>query len=195
MLEKYVRAVFQSLLVDPIAKVLPLTPLLITILGCVLGLVASIAIGVGFVWGGLVLLLLSGYCDTLDGTIARLHSATSPFGAMLDIICDRLVEASILIGLYFVAPEERALVTLCMFASVLICVTSFLVVGIFSENSSDKSFYYSPGLIERPEAFLFFILMILFPSFFVLLGWLFTLLVFLTAGIRIYQFEFINCRS
>lgn len=75
-----------------------------------------------------------------------------------------------------------------MLTSILLCVTSFLVVGIFTEKQTEKSFYYSPGLIERGEAFFFFILMILFPSYFVLLSSLFILLVLLTTAIRVVQF-------
>jgi hypothetical protein len=78
--------------------------------------------------------------------------------------------------------------SLLMLGSILICVTSFLVVGIFLENTSQKSFYYSPGLIERAEAFLFFVLMILFSKAFSILAVIFSILVFLTAALRLYQF-------
>ena len=68
-------------------------------------------------------------------------------------------------------------------------MTSFLVVGIFSENKSQKGFHYSPGLMERPEAFLFFAMMMLLPTLFSALALLFTFLVFLTAGLRVLEFK------
>lgn len=192
MLEKYFRPRYQVFFVDPLAKILirlfPVSPGLITIIGCILGLISALCISFGFVFFALVFLLLSGFCDTLDGTVARLKGRVSSIGTVGDIICDRIVEAGVVIGLFLHAPEARGLLCLLMLTSILLCVTSFLVVGIFSENQTEKSFYYSPGLIERGEAFFFFILMILFPSYFVLLSSLFILLVLLTTAIRVVQF-------
>ena len=76
-----------------------------------------------------------------------------------------------------------------MLGSILLCVTSFLVVGIFSENSSKKGFYYSPGLIERLEAFIFFICMLVLPMYFEALSIIFTILVVMTTVIRVMQFR------
>ncbi|WBV63947.1 CDP-alcohol phosphatidyltransferase family protein [Legionella pneumophila 130b] len=101
------------------------------------------------------LLLLSGYCDTLDGTIARLTNHSSDWGSVLDIMTDRVVEVGVVFALWAINPNERGLGSLLMMASILLCITSFLVVGIFKTNDSEKSFHYSPGLIERAEAFVF----------------------------------------
>lgn len=57
-----------------------------------------------------------------------------------------------------------------------------------SPNISEKGFHYSPGLVERAEAFLFFIAMILYPRYFYLLAYLFTVLVFLTSYLPIRHF-------
>jgi hypothetical protein len=100
-----------------------------------------------------------------------------------------VVEASVIIALFAVAPESRALPALLMLSCILLCVTSFLVTAIFSENNSEKSFYYSPGLIERPEAFLFFILMMLVPKTFSLLAYLFSALVLWTTYRRLQEFR------
>jgi len=192
MIEKYVRPGYQSYFVDPVARALiqlsPLSPNLITFVGCFLGLISALLIALGHAYSALIFLLLSGFCDTLDGTVARFEKRSSSIGTVCDLVADRIVEAAIVIGLFLYAPETRALLSLLMMTSILICITSFLVVGIFSENQSEKSFFYSPGLIERGEAFLFFSLMILFPSFFVLTSALFTFLVLLTAMIRLVQF-------
>ena len=132
---------------------------------------------------------MTGFLDTLDGSLARHLKTTSPKGTVFDITSDRLVEFSIILGLYAFDPTHRALGTLLMLGSVLICVTSFLVVGIFEDNQTEKGFHYSPGIMERAEAFLFFGAMILFPSYFMILAILFTSLVFLTAVIRLSQFS------
>jgi archaetidylinositol phosphate synthase len=90
--------------------------------------------------------------------------------------------------LFWVAPDERGWLCLIMLSATLCCVTSFLVVGIFSENNTSKSFYYSPGLMERFEAFLFFIAMILWPTAFLLLAIAYIGLVGVTTLIRICEF-------
>lgn len=192
MLEQYLRRYLQYLFIDPVAKKLIKWPFIspshLTIIGCLIGVLSAIAVGYGWSWTGVCLLFLSGYVDTLDGTLARLHNRTSPFGSALDIISDRIVEFSIVIGLYKVHSDIDALFSLLMLGSILVCITSFLVVGIFSENTGEKSFHYSPGLIERGEAFLFFGFMICFPNFFPALAAIFSFLVFLTAALRLYQF-------
>ena len=70
----------------------------------------------------------------------------------------------------------------------------FLVVGIVSDMVSNKTFYYSPGLMERAEAFLFFTLMILFPSQFIWLGILFSVLALFTAIQRVFEFRSLDIR-
>ncbi len=134
------------------------------------------------------LLIITGYLDILDGSVARAVGYPSSIGAVLDIVSDRIVEFSVIVGLFAVDPVSRGLICLLMSGSVLICITSFLVVGIFVPNTGEKSFHYSPGLMERSEAFLFFGLMMLFPSLFMWLGILFVVLVALTAVIRVKEF-------
>lgn len=163
-------------------------PHAITLAGCLVGIAICPLLMMHWTGWAVMALLLTGLLDTLDGAVARYFKLTSPQGAVLDIFCDRVVEFSILMGLYAVDPETRAIPVLFMLGSVLLCITSFLVVGIFTGNDSCKSFFYSPGLIERAEAFGFFFLMIFWPSLFTTLAWIFSLLVFLTALIRLWQF-------
>ena len=181
MLDTHSRSIYQMRLLDPIMHwpVWKLVnPHLVTLTGCLLGIIIWPLLFFHFTIWAIIALALTGFMDTLDGTLARHFGLESPQGAALDIFCDRVVEFAILLGLYAFDPNDRALPILFMLGSILLCITSFLVVGIFSENESNKSFFYSPGLIERTEAFGFFFLMILWPSFFTPLAWLFTLLVF-----------------
>jgi len=99
-----------------------------------------------------------------------------------------MVEFAVILGLFFVDANERALPSLVMLGSILLCITTFLVVGIFVENQSVKSFFYSPGLIERAEAFIFFSIMILFPSTFMVAAYLFSALTFFSAIFRFWEF-------
>ena len=191
MIEPYVRPLYQRIFCDPLARLLgkSFSPNFITLLGTGVGIAIIPTLYFNFTSLALALLIITGIFDTLDGTIARLFQKDSPFGTVLDIIGDRLVEFSIILGLFLVSPETRALGCILMLGSMIICITSFLVVGVFSENESQKGFHYSPGLMERPEAFLFFGAMFLLPQFFQLLAFLFTVLVFLTAYLRVMEFK------
>jgi len=189
MLETYIRSHFQRVFIDPIARMLArrFSPNQITVLSLVTGLLAALCIA--FSWNFLAcgLLLLSGYLDMLDGTVARLTGRSTAFGTMLDIMCDRAVEWAVIMGLYAVQPSTRGWLCLLMLGSVLIVVSSFLVAGIFVKNDGNKSFNYTPSLMERPEAFLFFLLMIFLPTWFCWLSLLFVILVLYTALLRMWQ--------
>ncbi|MCH9631032.1 MAG: Inner membrane protein YnjF [Chlamydiia bacterium] len=190
MIDSYLRSPYQKIIINPILR----TPLLkrtvpnaLTTLALITGLLTGYFLFSQRIILSIVFLTLSGFLDTLDGSLARHLHKTSDTGAAFDIFSDRVVETAIIIGLFLYAPS-RGMQALLMLASSYLCVTSFLVVGIFSGNDSEKSFHYSPGIIERAEAFIFFALMILFPSFFTALSYLYTALVLTTAAIRMLQF-------
>lgn len=191
MLEQYVSPHYQRCLVDALARYVGryFSPIQITLFAGLCGLASMIFLAYGFPAAAILCLLVSGYADTLDGTVARLYGASSPIGAVLDILTDRLVEFALIFGLYLQDPASRSLMSMLMLGSILLCVTSFLVVGIFTANESEKGFHYSPGLMERAEAFIMFILMILLPPYFMPLSILFVLLVTLTTIIRVLEFS------
>jgi phosphatidylglycerophosphate synthase len=193
MLEQTIRPYFQRMTVDPFVNRLAqhrhISPNLITIASCLLGF--AIIPLMYFVSGkiALIALLLSGYLDIVDGSYARVTQKSSDFGCVLDILCDRIVELCVLIGFYLCYWQHHGFLIMMMLGMCFLCVTSFLVVGILSENNSDKSFHYSPGLIERAEAFIIWGLMMIMPNYFVFLGILFCILVAVTIAIRLYEFR------
>lgn len=170
-------------------------PVIITLIAGCLGLCIPYLCYNQMPYCSLALLTLSGFLDTLDGALARAQGKQSELGAVLDIFIDRVVESATVFGIYLVDPTTLGSYCILMLISMLLCITSFLVVGIFNENEGDKSFHYSPGLMERTEAFCFFAAMILFPYFFNLLAFAFTSLVLLTAFIRIYEFAILSSRQ
>lgn len=190
MLETYIRPSYQRLLVDPVAGALGkrISAVQLTLLSGIAGFLILPCLYVGAKIAAIVLLLFSGYLDTLDGTLARLTQQACDWGSVLDITTDRFVEFIVIFALWMIAPEVRSFWIIMMLGSILLCITSFLVVGIFTANESEKGFYYSPGIMERAEAFAFFIAMILWPAYFSMLAFFFSLLVLLTAIIRLKQF-------
>lgn len=192
MIDSSYRSFYQAVMVNPVLDhplLKRISPNQATLIGLLFGLL-TIPLLV-FHLNGLasMSLLLSGYFDTLDGSLARYRNAISPIGSVFDITSDRLVEFSVILGLFLYDPDARALSCLLMLGSVLMIITSFLVVGIFSTNESEKSFHYSLGLMERTEAFVFWFVMILFPTLFFYLCYAFIILVTFTTMVRLYQFS------
>lgn len=192
MIEAYIRPSYQRVLVDPMVGLLRhfrfITPIRISYFSGIAGLIAAMFIALHEPVWGVVWLLISGYCDTLDGSLARAQQNSSPLGTVVDITIDRAVEFLVIFALFAVDSTHRAAASMMMLGALLLCVTSFLVVAIFQENTSDKGFHYSRGLIERLEAFIFFIAMILLPQHFELLALVFTVLVAVTAVHRLWSF-------
>ncbi len=189
MLEGYVKNKYQHYLVIPLAKkLLFLHPNHITFIALFIGAAAAYLGATGYPYSAVFLLFLSGYFDSLDGVLARLTNTTSQFGSALDIVCDRIVEFLIILSLFLIAPLDRGFGALLMLGSVYICVTSFLVTGIFTPNTSNKGFHYSPGLIERLESFLFFAFMFLMPNYFLWLALVYSSLVSWTTLSRMTKF-------
>jgi archaetidylinositol phosphate synthase len=190
MIEKYLRPVYESVFVKPVAPLFAkrMTPNRVTYYSCLSGVIAGLFLMLGLPIFAIIALLISGYLDTLDGTLARMAGKVTSQGAVYDIMSDRIVEFAVILGLYAVDPLHRGSLTLIMMGSCFVCVTSFLIVGIFTPNDSQKSFHYSSGLIERTETFLFFMAMIWFPKHFALLAVVFTSLVLFTSYRRVEKF-------
>jgi phosphatidylglycerophosphate synthase len=190
MLEQILRPRLDRIFFNPCARVLQrvsfFSPNRITIISLITGALAALAIAFNHIMPALLFLCLSGLADILDGTLARISNASSQWGSVLDIMSDRFVEAALLVGFYWQAPG-RGLICLLMLASVFVCVTSFLLAAVVVDAEPAKSFYYSPGLIERPEAFGFFAAMIVFPAAFNVLGAVFVVLVVVTTVVRLFE--------
>lgn len=132
----------------------------VTILAMLIGVSSGIFTYLGYNYIGVLVLWLSGYLDAVDGTIARETNSSSAFGTIMDITFDRMVEASVIIG---IASRYRELSYSAMLLSIsiIITMTIFLTTGSLTDKKSEKSFYYQAGLAERTEGFIMFSLIIL----------------------------------
>lgn len=159
-----------------------LTPNAITTIAFIIGVVAAITLGYGYIFLPIVLLWLSGLLDVLDGTVARLIGKSSRLGAYLDLIFDRVVEGSMILGFYAWMPELGWALLIFMVGA-MFNFTTFLVAASLFDNKGDKSIHYDAGLVERTETFIFFTLMMLLPSYAYALLMFFNVIMILT-GIR-----------
>lgn len=83
------------------ASKIGLTPNIISATGIILAFLAALAYGSGHknLLLAPILLLSSGYCDILDGAIARLCKKTTPFGGFLDSLLDRYADSAVFVGI------------------------------------------------------------------------------------------------
>lgn len=155
-----------------------------TIAGVVIGIAAGIAFFAQAVWLGIALLALSAALDALDGTIAReCGGAPTPYGGVLDLSSDRVVEAAVILGIAARRPELH-FPALLLVASWYVNITIFLAVGAAMERSGPKMIDYPPGILERTEALIFFAVLALLRPVGPLLCYVFTALEIVTGAQR-----------
>ena len=126
-----------------------------------------------------VLLWLSGLLDAVDGTMARMTGKSSLFGAVLDVVSDRIVELCVIWALALLHPQSLVAL-LGLVSSILLSMTVFLTTGMYAKNTGGKSFYYQAGLMERTEGFLAFTAILLFQGGLCVLTWIYTGLIAVT---------------
>lgn len=133
-----------------------------------------------------MLLALNRLLDGLDGAVAR-ATHRSAFGGYLDIVADYVFYAGVPLGFALAAPPENA-VAAALLASFLLTCSSFLAYAALAANEGvalepvrQKAFFYSRGLMKATETIAFFIAMILWPSRFAVLAWIFAGLCVVTA--------------
>jgi CDP-diacylglycerol--glycerol-3-phosphate 3-phosphatidyltransferase len=129
------------------------TPNAVTLLGFLVTCVAAVLVAMGHLRIGALVFLAGGALDLFDGALARLSNKTTPFGAMLDSLMDRLGEAALYLGLTVYAlrvdPDSRNL-TLFMSLLILALATSQAVSYLRAKGES-LGIDTRAGLMTRPE--------------------------------------------
>jgi len=126
-----------------------LTPNRISTLGIIFALGAALAYAewqyVAFSLPiAIILLLLSGFCDALDGVVARLYQQATPFGSFLDSLLDRYADAAVYVGVIIGG--------LCSLLWGLIALTGSLLVSYSRAKAEAVNVRMeSVGIAERAE--------------------------------------------
>ena len=133
----------------PFLFVRPLNPNLLTVIGAIGSIVAAAAFAAGWLVGGGILMLASGFFDLVDGVVARHWGISTRFGAFLDSTLDRFADVVVLVGLsiYFARIGEPGSVLLtgsALTATVLVSYSA--AVAKFSVPAG-----INVGLFERGE--------------------------------------------
>jgi CDP-diacylglycerol---glycerol-3-phosphate 3-phosphatidyltransferase len=118
-----------------------------------LGLLSSLMAGVSFIYcpffGG-VFTLLTGLCDTLDGTLARAMGQTRKFGAFLDSVLDRYTELIIYLGIWCYFYRQGTTTPLISLTMLLILFGS-LMVSYTRARAEGLGVHCLVGMFQRGE--------------------------------------------
>lgn len=123
----------------------------ITAIGVVMAVACAVAIGFGNLPLGLLLLVLTGVPDLIDGAIAKASGTAHARGAFFDSVTDRLSDALIFGGVawYFTTVSDGVLPLLpfAVFASASL-------VSYIRAKADALGFNAHVGIIERAERFI-----------------------------------------
>jgi len=150
MLTKLKQKIQQTLTAEAkAAHKIGLTPNMISAIGITLAILSALAYATwqnhpAYLLLATTLLLLSGFCDALDGVVARLYQQTTPFGGFLDSLLDRYADAAIYIGIIIGG--------LCDASWGLIALTGSLLVSYSRARAEAAGIKMETiGLAERAE--------------------------------------------
>ncbi len=128
-----------------------ISPNALTVFGLFFSLATAVIVASrGPLIAGAVCLLLSGFCDVLDGAVARNKQMATPFGGFLDSVLDRYSDLLVMlaISIYFLRLDQPDLLfsMLSFFAAI-----GAAIVPYAKARAEAASFGCSNGFLERPE--------------------------------------------
>ncbi len=93
----------------PIAKFLmnfDVSPNAVTYLSFIIGIISAVLIGFGRIYAGVALLFISQIFDCVDGDLARMSGKVTRYGAFIDRVFDRFVDAALITAIVALNPEK-----------------------------------------------------------------------------------------
>ena len=153
----------------------------LTVAGLVIAMGAALAIAVGQLALGLLLVILAALPDLLDGALAKASNTSSQRGAFFDSVVDRVTDALLLggVGWYFASTESPHLAILPFAVAGMSSVISYERAKAESLGLSAKG-----GLMERAERIIALCIGLLFPPLLIPIMWLMLVLTTITAAQR-----------
>ncbi|MDT8781837.1 MAG: CDP-alcohol phosphatidyltransferase family protein [Candidatus Bathyarchaeota archaeon] len=134
------------------------TPNRLSILGFILSITSAVAYGLASpeaVWLLLLatfLMLSSGFCDTLDGIVARIYGEATVFGGFFDSVLDRYSDAIIYMAILVSGLSNYALGAFWGTILVLVTLTGSLLVSYTRARAEAAGIKMeSIGFAERAE--------------------------------------------
>jgi CDP-diacylglycerol---glycerol-3-phosphate 3-phosphatidyltransferase len=136
---------------DPVVATLArmgLTPNALTLLSLVFGLGAATLVVYNQLRWGVMVLILAGGCDILDGQVAHFTGKVSRFGGILDSALDRYIEFLILgsVGIHYFQTGQPGWILVCAFA-----LAGSFMVSYVKARAEGAGLSCPVGLLQRAE--------------------------------------------
>jgi CDP-diacylglycerol--glycerol-3-phosphate 3-phosphatidyltransferase len=139
---------------EPVVRLLARTgvaPNTVSWVGFALTLVTAALAGMGYLPAAGLAMLVAGYCDILDGALARRTNRVTAFGGILDSTLDRLSESAVLLGvvifyLFFTTELRQTGIVLAVLALI-----GSLLVSYIRARAEAQDLECKVGLFTRPE--------------------------------------------
>jgi CDP-diacylglycerol--glycerol-3-phosphate 3-phosphatidyltransferase len=176
--EKYVRPVGIRLTRTKI------TPDHLTLVGLCVSVAAAVAIGVGHLRLGLLLVIAASLPDLLDGALAKASNVSSQRGAFFDSTVDRLTDAIMLGGVAWYLGDVRG-GTAAVLPFAVAAVSS--LISYQRAKAESLGLNAKGGLMERAERIVLLCVGLLFDSGLYWVMWAMLVLVSITAVQRFAQ--------
>jgi len=146
-------------MVIPFARSIPLSPNTLTLMGFAVSVAAGVAFALGKSVEGGLMILFSGVFDALDGGVARAKGRITPFGGVLDSVCDRYSDGLMFLGIMAGAINGRLSFTPVLgidgwLWAGFALIGSFLVSYTRARAESAGCRKLSIGIAERTERML-----------------------------------------
>ena len=141
----------------------------LTIFGFLLGTGGAVGVALHRPWLGMGLWLGSRVLDGLDGVVARVSAAATPFGGFLDLTLDMAAYSLMAVAFALVHPGYQ-LVWLLVLVGYVLCITTAAVLAATLERQQvvlpgiDRSIQLTPGFAEAGETTTFYLLVTVFPG-------------------------------
>jgi CDP-diacylglycerol--glycerol-3-phosphate 3-phosphatidyltransferase len=150
----------------------------LTIIGVLMSAATAVAIGNGALRGALLLLLLTGIPDMLDGAIAKASGTAGPRGAFFDSVADRVSDALLMGGVaWYLASEYGGHIAVLPLA----VLGASMLISYERAKAESLGFDARGGLMERGERFVVLGFGLLFDSLLVPVLWVMLALTLVTA--------------
>ncbi len=139
-------------LLDPLSRALlraGVSPNAVTIVGTLGVLVGAFGFAARGHWiAAVVIILVCGLTDIMDGSMARARGTASRYGALLDSTMDRIADGAIFaaIAWWYAGTGDRA-----SLAAALICLVTGQVVSYVKARAEGLGMSCHVGLVERAE--------------------------------------------
>jgi CDP-diacylglycerol--glycerol-3-phosphate 3-phosphatidyltransferase len=141
-----------SRVTDPVGRWLVtrgVSPDAVTVAGTVgTAAAAVVLIPAGRLFLGALLATIFVLFDMIDGAMARARGHSTPFGAVLDSVCDRIADGVLFSAItwWCLASGQRALGV-----AALVCLVAGQVISYVKARAEGAGLTADGGLVERPE--------------------------------------------